>query len=283
MHHQRFDRLTKALAGRLSRRRAIAHGAAGSAAVALAGVDRRHPGARAAQPATPAPGGTPTAGAGSPALLFVQTFQAGSFAPEAGAEGVFTLTLTGGHGHTVYFSDRPDRTYGMAPTPRFFERMDFGPANPPNAALVLQAAPDDEMVVVLELTAPSYDEADGTVTYRAAVLTEFDHLQGVVQQRPVDHLDLPARFGAANLFIDSARAQFLNCCEADVECISGDVWRGTGRSFGKLGPVAHCGGCSGIYCRPCDGVAVDALCNATFPDCNGACHWREECSENLGC
>jgi hypothetical protein len=51
-------------------------------------------------------------------------------------------------------ADRRERIYGAAPTPTFLQGLGFMPDNPPNAALVMDASPDDTDVVVLELTAP---------------------------------------------------------------------------------------------------------------------------------
>jgi hypothetical protein len=282
MNAQHFDRLTRSLANRFTRRQAVVQGAAGSAAAALAVVGGCGA-AAVAQEGTP--GATPTAASDSPSFLFVQSFQSGSFTPEAGQEGTFTLTLSGGIGYTVYFSDRPDRTYGMEPTPRFFAQMDFSPANPPNATLVLQASPEEELIVVLELTEPTYDVISHTATYRATVLTEFDDLRGVVQQRPVDdHLSLPSEFGSSNLFIDSGKAQFLGCCDHELQCILGDPWYNTNaRIMGTLGTVPFCGGCGGIWCGPCNNHNDE--CNAKFPACNGQCteYWGTGCVHNLDC
>ena len=43
-------------------------------------------------------------------------FQSGTVAPKDGPEGRYTVTLEHGLGQTIYFSDRPDRIVGAAPT-----------------------------------------------------------------------------------------------------------------------------------------------------------------------
>ena len=72
--------------------------------------------------------------------------------------GVYTLSLEGSLGDTVYFSDRPARRVGLIPTAVLLEQLGFTPADPPNAALVAQTA-DGEDILVVELMNPRYDEA----------------------------------------------------------------------------------------------------------------------------
>lgn len=95
--------------------------------------------------------------------MFVQTFGAGSI--DAATDGVETLLLVADHlaGQTLFFSDRSDRIVGMVPTEQFLiggardEGLGFTPADPPNAALVL----DDGRTLVVELIDPEYDAATG--------------------------------------------------------------------------------------------------------------------------
>jgi hypothetical protein len=94
--------------------------------------------------------------------LFVQSFQGGKVEPKAGEDGTYTLTLKRGLGQTSFFTDRPDRIVGATPTVDFLKGFGFSPSNPPNAALVLEAAPGDTDIAVLELTNPTYHEATRT-------------------------------------------------------------------------------------------------------------------------
>ena len=91
MDARRFDRFAKSFArGRLSRRGALIAGGGGLAA-ALLGVAR--PSGRT-QDATPA--ASPAASAAAEEQdLFVQVFEAGTWAPVPGEPGTYTLTLTG--------------------------------------------------------------------------------------------------------------------------------------------------------------------------------------------
>ncbi|HEV2527138.1 MAG TPA: hypothetical protein VGT61_01640, partial [Thermomicrobiales bacterium] len=176
MDASRFDAVFRIFGQRrLSRRSALASGAAlGAAALATAAT---------AQDATP-PGdmGTPdamgTPGASDAAtrteFLFVQSFQAGSIEPKEGVDGRYTLTLEAGLGQTVYFSDRPERLVGTAPTPQFLDGLGFPENNPPNAALVVETGVGETDIAVVELFAPVYDAATHTATYEVEVLANWE-------------------------------------------------------------------------------------------------------------
>ena len=251
------DRIARHFDARRSRRGVIGGTAAGLAALAL--------GRTAAQDATPA--GTADPGGGPPpatpgedrAFMFVQTFASGSFhpnphggtpdargTPTTGGGAAYLLTLAGHHGETIYFSDRPDRVFGEAPTQRFLAGLDFAPANPPNAALVAQTGTGDN-VVVLELIEPAYAADAGTVTYGAELLASYqgEGLAHVAEQQ----LDtaLPETFGRASLFIDD--------CPALTDC-----WRPSGPFEVPIpmeplpgGRVGMCWSWSDYGCTPCDG------------------------------
>ena len=145
--------------------------------------------AAAAQHALVLPVATPVVPADSgPAFLFVQTAAGGSFTanPGAGTPGAtdgaipvgagadFLLTLEGHTGTTVYFSDRPDRVFGEAPTQRFLEGLGFTPTNPPNAALVTRDETGTEDILVVELVAPVFDAPAGSLTYGVNVLSTYE-------------------------------------------------------------------------------------------------------------
>ena len=278
MDPSRFDAVAKALAARRRRRGIGAYASAGPGALAVG------PGTRAgAQDGSATPVGTP---AGTPdaedvgedaAFLFVQTFASGSFAPNpgagtpavrgapaAGGGAAYLLTLEGHPGGTVYFSDRPDRIFGEAPTQDFLDGLGFSPANPPNAALVAQTDAGDA-VVVLELLEPAYNAGAGTLTYGAEILAEYAG-EGLahVAERQLDEA-LPEQFGRASLFID--------------DCLDIDTCLGyCGReqcSYGPVpgGPYGTCWSWSPpIGCYPCrDYGNLDALCNTAYPACNGFC------------
>jgi hypothetical protein len=257
----RFDALARSLGGRTSRRVAVRGlGGAGAAAALLGG--RR----AAAQEATPS--ASPEAAddaADDTAFLFVQVAESGSWAPKEGADGVFTLTLDHANGQTVYFSDRPERVMGMAPTQAFLDGLGFSPGNPPNAALVA-----GEEVLVVELTAPVYDAAAGTLTYDATLLPAEAAGDGLayLSGQQADQ-EFPASFDSACLFIDD--------CPDIVGCLR--MYAG-GREPTNLGPIppgindGQCWHGSCICCRPCNGWSqqdYDNACNAYYSECDNEC------------
>jgi hypothetical protein len=182
----RFDAFTRSFATRLSRRTALQATGLGLA-TGLAGARV------AAQNATPlaTPAGDEIE---DPSFPNAGTPVADG-TPTPGGGGDYLLTLHGHHGGTVYFSDRPERQFGDAPTQAFLDGLGFSPTNPPNAALVTQTEDGTEDVAVLELLTPTYDEAAGTLTYGARILSEYegDGLDHVAAQQQDDAL--PATFG----------------------------------------------------------------------------------------
>ena len=259
-----FDAFTRALA---TRRSLLASAILGvSASLSLSGPRRA-----SAQGASPA---ATTDSPGDPAFLFVQTATAGSFTPNPGAgtpvsDGTpvpgggahYLLTLQGHGGGTVYFSDRPDRIFGEAPTQAFIDGLGFSPANPPNAALVTQTEDGTEAIVVLELLNPTYDESAGTVTYGARILSEYEGegLAHVAANRQNEAL--PETFGRTSLFIDDCPGETISCNDYDGNC------------WGDIG-VGGCWNWRHAQCEICprDPPFYDQLCNDTFPDrCQGKC------------
>ena len=175
---------------RLSRRAALQRAGLGGAAVALA--------ASAPHAAAQTPDASPAA-TREISLLFVQSFESGSLSPTAGQSGQYTLTVQHGVGHTVYFSDRPERLAGSMPTADFLKVMAF--SDPPNAAFVVQLASGTKAIAVLELSTPEYDPAVSTLTYVARLLPGSDYLD--FDQEPLTAQTLPASFKSASLFIDT--------------------------------------------------------------------------------
>ena len=206
MDATRFDGISRLLAERrLSRRQAVRQGATGLAAAGLAVAGLKAAGlgtaglgpAAAAQDATPAP--TP----GAKEFLFVQSFESGKLAPKAGAAGTYTATLQHGLGQTLYFSDRPERIVGAAPTAKFLKGLPFSKDNPPNAALVVDDGDGGVNIAVVELTDPTYAAASHTATYDLRVLQDYEKAVDMkFQEAPADLATLGTTLGAAHLFID---------------------------------------------------------------------------------
>jgi hypothetical protein len=213
-----------------------------------------------AQDPTPTTSPATAGGGDTTEFLFVQTFASGIWAPKAGEDGVFLLTLTGASAQTVYFSDRPERIVGTVPTPRFLDGLGFTPTNPPNAALVVQVD-EGEDVVVIELRDPVYTEDFGpeeatTLTYEAKVLAEYTEAGLAHLAARQTDATIPATFGPASLFID-------DCPDAKFYCIANGPKQ-------ELGVRGLCWNWDDWLCEPCSDHRIE--CNDTFPDyCGGRC------------
>jgi hypothetical protein len=234
-----FDQIARRLAGRgFSRRAALATGGGGLAAALIGGGGLRRDHA-VAQEATPV-AGEPTS------FLFVQTFASGTLVPTPGSNDRFTLTLNGGLGHTIYFSDRPERAYGAVPTAAFLKGLNFSPENPPNAALVTDAAPDDLDVVVLELTKPGYDDTTRSATYEARVLRDYERSGVRFQEQPKSAQSVHHQFGTTSLFIDG-------CPPGNVDCVADEGQGDTVYTYTALPECFDFLGDETWACAPCEG------------------------------
>lgn len=271
MDSARFDRLTVALASRpVTRRRALAAGT-----TLLSGLASSLRGGRA-QPATPSttPTAPATAGlAANNASLFVQTATGGTFQPNpAGSatpatvgrgtpaatqpHGAYLLTLHGHSGETIGFSDRPQRNFGEVKTSRFLQSMGFTPANPPNAALVVDTPQQADAVVLLELMTPAYDSGTQTLIYEANLLHQYPNQRGSALAplaSTVQRATPAATFGSASLFID-------DCPDGSITCT--DPY--TGDVVGTV-PVGYCWSWSLACCAPCcPTCSLQAACDNAF-------------------
>jgi hypothetical protein len=263
----RFEDVARTLKNhRLSRRSALVQGAGGLAggAAAMAGMH-----ATAAQGA----GATPETATGDKTMyLFVQSFQSGSITPSTSEFGTHTVTLEQGWGQTIYFGDRPSRDVGAAPTAAFLAGLGFEADNPPNAALIVETAPGETDVAVVELLNPTYDEATHTATYDIAVLANWQAAGGDFKEAPVDLDELAAEFGAAHLLID-------DCADRSVLCFDAQ-----GTLMGRLGLTGFCWRWADLGCIPCEPDYHDdsqplsrtweywaGICNGTWAQCGGRC------------
>ena len=277
MEPGRFDSLTRSLSTRLSRRSALQAGGLG---LAISQTEASTLGATAQD--APA---TPVATPGTEEILvddtflFVQTATSGSFTanpgagtpaaadgtPAVGGGADYLLTLEGHSGNTIYFSDRPARIFGSAPTDQFLAGLGFAADNPPNAALVTNDEQGNEDVLVIELVDPDYDDAAGSVMYGVNVLSEYEG-EGLthVAERQQDAM-LPRTFGNASLFIDD--------CPDIATCYGGLYKRPVGALPG--GPAAACFSWQSSVCVPCSGQSGDyysGLCNGAYPNfCRSGC------------
>lgn len=273
MDPARFDRLSKLFATRRSRRQALVAGGTGLAATGLLGGIRPAAAQDATPAATPAPfPSDPHPSADSafthPEYLFVQPFDAGTWAPKPGQEGTFILTLTGAAANTTYFSDRPERDAGLAPTQPFLEGLGFTPENPPNAAIVAQTDNGEQDVLVVQLFDPVYDAAAATLVYDARVVADYGGrgLAHLAQQQ-TDY-ELAASFGEGSLFIDDCPDSTDNCfnsCVNEGSVAGGNCWDG-----------------SNWTCNPCG--SYSGSCNQQLSGCNGnACEDDIQLCGSYGC
>jgi hypothetical protein len=210
----RFDTYTRTIARRMSRRGAVVTGSVGLGAALMS---RLAP-AAIAQDATPV---VEEAG-GDVQVLFVQAFGSATIVPGSGSAGEFSITLEGGTGQTVYFSDRPDRLVGTLSDRQFLDGHAFDPADPPNAAIVTLAG-DGEDILVVELFSPTLDTASGAVTYSARVLDgQPDGAALASLAGRQGDSTIGETLGPTTLFIDQ-----LTCgpdgssCNDDSDCCSG--------------------------------------------------------------
>ena len=167
--------------------------------------------------------------------IFLQEGTNGSFVKDE--SGNYTLTITGVIPYTVYFSDRPARDAGFTKMKDFLNGFNFDPKNPPNAAVMIREGNESNDMIVVELTAPQYDEANSILTYTAKPISDYDF----ESEWPKDLLAradnaIPESFGAVALIIDDCP-----CVPAIHYCKSwwqNSCWVKTAR-FG----CQKCGGC----------------------------------------
>lgn len=282
MNPNTFDRISKLFADRrLTRRQALATGGAGIAAAGLTAAGISHTAAQDASPEPATDDGT--------TYLFVQSFQSGSIVPIENQEGRFTVTLEQGTGQTVYFGDRPSRDVGAANTALFLQTLGFPEDNPPNAALVVETAPGENDVAVVELYNPTIDTEMNQVTYDVEVLDNWQAgLEMGFREDPTNLAALAPQFSAAHLLIDDCpdgcteqQVQGIADCPSDAQvfCYGDDLETNV---VGTIDNVDTCVNWS--WCMPCDPYGHqqpdtcatkhiwDQKCNDTFAECNGNCH-----------
>jgi len=148
-------------------------------------------------------------------FMFVQTAQSGTFVPVEGEDNLYTLTLIGVAPQTIAFSDRPERVVVQVPMQQFLEGMCFAPENPPNAALEILEADEEEDLAVVELFDPVYDNTTQTLRYNVSILEEPDLSYAVFNER--HDRALQETFGPSTLFIDDCPDGHVECC-CDDDC-----------------------------------------------------------------
>lgn len=159
--------------------------------------------------------------------LFVQTARDGTLRPVKGEQETYTLTLRGVAKRVTSFTDRPLRAASMLGVEEFIKYWDGGTfeSDPPNAALVIDDAPEGRDTFVVELSDPA--TKGDTLTYRATLIRDepTGRLTGFADQ--VDAKP-PKKFGPASLFIDSLPSKLINITVSGVPAgtINGLVFGG---------------------------------------------------------
>jgi hypothetical protein len=221
----------------------------------------------AAQEAPP-----PSGGAEHPMYLFVQLAEGGTWVPSADDPEIYELTMLGIGSQIAYFSDRPQRIVGTMDTVKFLDMLGFTPANPPNAAAVVQTPGGERDVLVIELFDPVYTrtfgaDASGSLTYRARILDAYhgDNLDSWYDEQ--DDPEFPTTFDQISLFIDD--------CPNVTRCIYAGFPRNGIIDKGPVpgGPYQGCPDFEEGVCYACGSSwhEMAALCNATYPECADNC------------
>lgn len=135
-------------------------------------------------------------------FLFVQHAESGTFERIGSVSSdTYILTLNNVSPRTIYYANRPERIAGVESSEAFAAGGIFDEDDPPNAAIVLTETENLlEDVLIVELTRPEY--ADGTLTYRAELLTETP--PGLEGWSTAADESLPEAFSQVSVFIDSA-------------------------------------------------------------------------------
>jgi hypothetical protein len=255
-----FDGISRLFAERkLTRRTALAASGAGIAALAA--------GAATAQDATPDAVPAEDYTGEKTAYLFVQSFQGGAITPRDGEEGRYMVTLEQGLGQTIYFGDRPSRDVGATATVAFLEGLGFTDDNPPNAALVLETAPGESEIAVVELFNPTYDPTNRGVTYDVAVLENWQESDAFgLREEPADLATLAPAFGTAHLLIDDCPTDLTVTCHPGGNRINQPVGSFTG--VDSCWNYAVC-----LPCEPYGHVQPDR--------CSTQDYWTDKCNERF--
>jgi hypothetical protein len=178
-----------------------------SLALALASAAARVQGASGSGPAAIAADDGPTG------TLYVVQSVGGALEPSANPH---RLVLRRPYTKVTTFLDRPGRLGSQQTVSSLVNGWSdaFGQV-PPNAALQIDRAPPAHDLVLLELDAPRYDRAKGTLTFAVRRLAETQKVHLRTLAREADERVAP-RFGRATLFIDDAAPVFGYAVELNL-------------------------------------------------------------------
>jgi hypothetical protein len=192
---------------------------------------------------------------GSTTYIFLQEGMNGSFIKDA--SGNYTLTLKEVVPYTVFFSDRPARNAGFIEMDRFLKGFGFDIINPPNALVMIKGGKEESDAIVVELTSPSYNKTNSTLTYVAKVIDNYVFKS----EWPKDLLSrvdkaIPEHFGRVAIVIDNKAK--LSCSDSTADC---------GNENKVCGSISTgcCWSWLGGQCEACHSAATyDAECKAKY-------------------
>ena len=191
--------------------------------------------------------------------MFVQSAHSGSFVPVEGEENLYTLTLEGVSPQTIAFADRPERDVGQVPMQKFLDGLGFSPKNPPNAAIEILEAEEEEDVMVMELLDPVYDAANQTLQYNVSILEEPNHSYAIFNERHDESLS--EHFGPAALFID-------DCPDCRVICNTIELSEGCYGWCTSI-KIGQCWNLKKFSCQPCRSNShYEDMCAGSGEDCD---------------
>jgi hypothetical protein len=200
-------------------------------------------------------------------FMFVQSYRSGRIEAKSGDESRYVVTLEDGLGHTVYFSDRPDRIVGATPTGQFLRGLGFAADNPPNAAMVIHTSEGRTDIAVVELFDPIFDPDSASVTYEMDLLANWQSsADPVLDETPFDLAGMSPGFGPAQLFIDA-------CPTTDISCDCYDHRDPNNPQHGLATIVRDADMCWNYsLCQPCEpyGHELPSRC-ATYDYWNDMC------------
>jgi hypothetical protein len=147
---------------------------------------------------------------GEPSLLFVQNATSGSLV--ALTDELFEVTLEGSDS-TLFFQDRPGRSYGVSPTADFVDNFATSFAgSDPNGVLEYQTA---DGLVILPATFSNPSFSNGQLTYRATTLAAIP--SSYTNSNVSGFHSGSTQFGQASLFLDNANTGPMPMSEISVD------------------------------------------------------------------
>ncbi|MGD9152978.1 MAG: hypothetical protein PVG30_04905 [Gammaproteobacteria bacterium] len=118
-------------------------------------------------------------------LLFILTAKTAIL--KANRSGLYTLTFIGVNPYLTYYTNRPNRTQGLAAVENFMKAWNVGPnsfqTNPPNAVItaakINNLENSDQQFYLFTLTSPKYNQQQGAIQFVAQSLSQKIYFKDV--------------------------------------------------------------------------------------------------------